>query len=158
LLPKSPPLLCSFTSGSALVSALTASITDGVNPACARAERRAERWVLELEPFGSADSVVRDRATLEKRVFDVGGRPSSRDSAETPIAGATSAPWAEASWAQVAAALEAGETLALHRLSLASVVVNGKCEGVDLEKPTSWMVATNLPKALDPRGVLGGAP
>jgi len=84
--PKAAVLVFSFSNAATLVSALLASLTDGVCPAYARAEKRAERWVLEVEPHGSAELVARDRATLEKRVFDVGGRPSSRDSAESPIA------------------------------------------------------------------------
>lgn len=156
--PKSPTLLFSFSSAGSLVAALVASVTDGLNPAYARAERRAERWVLELEPYGGADSVVRDRTTLEKRVFDVGGRPSSRDSAETAIATAPVAPWVEASWPKVLAALEGGDALALHRLSLGGAVVNGRCEGLDLDRGAPWNAGAGLAKALDPRGVLGGAP
>ncbi len=157
--PKATPMLFSFSSAAALVLALKAALADGAWVAHARCEKRSERWVLELEPWGSTETVARDRATFEKRVFDVGGRPSGRDSAESAAATSAGAlPWREAGWGAVRAALEQGQTLALHRLSLASVVTHGECEGLALETGGAWTAGAPLAAALDSRKVLGGAP
>jgi len=58
----------------------------------------------------------------------------------------------------VLAALDGGEPLALHRLSLSSAVVNGNCDGLDLDGAAPWTVGAELARALDSRAVLGGSP
>ncbi len=157
LTPRSPTLLFSFSTASSLVAALKAALADGALPAHARVEQRAERWVIELQPFGTPECVARDRATFEKRVFDVGGRPSARDSSETPFAPPPGEQlWREAAWPKVLDALAQGRALALHRLSLATAVVNGECDGLELTQPVAAGSAGGLARALDPRGVLGG--
>lgn len=151
----------SFPSAEAFVTALVSALADGVWLESVRVETRSDRAQVELNCLGSTEGVERDFNTLGRRAFDVGGRPTGRLSGEFPIASAAGEKWEEheATWDAVRAAVEAGRPLELHRLSLASVIARGQISGMRLDRPGPWSAsAAALAAAIDPRGVLGGAP
>jgi FAD/FMN-containing dehydrogenase len=151
----------SFPSADAFVSAVRACLADGAWLESIRVELRADRAQVELRCLGTEDGVERDLATLGRRAFDVGGRPSGRLSGEFPIPDGPLAATEEreADWTAVRAAVAAGRPLLLSRLALSSVIARGEIDGVSMQRPAPWPAATAALAALiDPRGVLGGAP
>lgn len=151
----------SFPSADSFVAAVLASLADGVWLEAVRVETRADRAQVELNCLGTPDAVERDLSTLGRRAFDVGGRPTGRLSGEFPIAAPAGHPWPEreTTWDAVRDAVAAFAPLELHRLSLASVLARGDVAGLSMERAEAWgATAAALCGALDPRGVLGGAP
>lgn len=150
----------SFPSADAFVAAVTAALADGVWLDTVRVEVRSDRAQVELNCLGSRDGVERDLASVGRRAFDVGGRATGRLSGEFPI-DAQDRVWTEreSTWDAVRDAVAAGKPLALHRLSLASVIARGDAAGLALDHAEPWPAPqAALAAALDPRGVLGGAP
>jgi hypothetical protein len=151
----------SFPTADAFVSAVQAALADGVWFESIRVETRSDRAQVELACLGTSDGVERDFATLSRRAFEVGGRPSGRLSGEFPIPDGAGVRWEEreATWDAVRQAVHAQHPLELHRLSLASVAARGDVQGLSLHRGGAWPAGTAaLAAALDPRGVLGGAP
>jgi len=152
----------SFPSADAFVTAMLAALSDGVWFESVRVETRAGRAQVELNCVGTHEGVERDFNTLGRRAFDVGGRPTGRLSGEFPVAGTTpDVTWdeRESRWDAVRAAVAASNPVVLYRLSIASVIARGDVEGMPLSSAGNWSPSTAaLPAALDPRGVLGGAP
>jgi FAD/FMN-containing dehydrogenase len=141
----------SFPSARALVATLHLALSDGCLPWSARA-LAASRPVLTVELKGEHSAVARDVTTINHRGFARGGRALSPSPAP-PV----QSPEREASWPQIEAALEAGHSLELYRLSLGSAVVRGAVDGAPLESNAPWTWGGVLAEALDPRKVLGGA-
>lgn len=152
----------SFPSADAFVTAMLAALSDGVLFESVRVETRAGRVQVELNCLGTTEGVDRDFNTLDRRAFDVGGRPTGRLSSEFPAAGTTpGVAWEEreSRWDAVRAAVAAGNPVALYRLAIVSVIARGDVEGMPLNTTVAWPASTAaLPAAIDPRGVLGGAP
>ena len=151
----------SFPSAEAFVATIQAALSDGVWFQSIRVETRSDRAQVELSCLGTRDGVERDFATLVRRAFEVGGRPSGRLSGEFPIPTTDGKSWEEreATWAAVGAAVAAGNALELHRPALCSVLARGDVEGLSLHHAGAWPVSTAaLIAASDSRGVLGGAP
>jgi FAD/FMN-containing dehydrogenase len=151
----------SFPSADAFVTALMACLADGVWFEKVRVETRSDRAQVELNCLGTEDGVERDFASIGRRAFDVGGRPTGRLSGEFPMVDSVGKSWAEqeATWDAVRAAVAAFQPLELHRLSLASVIARGEIAGMPLSTSGTWgATSAALAAAMDPRGVLGGAP
>lgn len=147
----------SFPSADAFVAAMMAALSDGVWFESVRVETRSDRAQVELNCLGSAETVERDLNTLGRRAFDVGGRPTGPLTGEVP-AGAV-ADEQEATWDAVREAVAGARPLVLHRLSLASVIACGDVSGMPLTHAGAWSaMSAALAGAMDPRGVLGGAP
>lgn len=140
-----------FATPTAAVQGLKAAIADGVVA--------KELWFqvhdgavhCELELQGTRAAVERDVASLQRRIGEASGRALTTFS-PAPIDGDER----EASWAQVAAALEKQAWLSCTRLSLASVVAKGGVDGVPLG-PTGEPPPPALLQAFDGRHVLGGS-
>ncbi len=151
----------SFPSADAFVAAMMAALSDGVWFESVRVETRSDRAQVELNCLGSDETVERDLNTLGRRAFDVGGRPTGRLSGEFPAGESPGTAWEEreATWDAVREAVAAARPLVLHRLCLASVIARGEIAGMPLTHAGAWSATTAaLAGAMDPRGVLGGAP
>ena len=151
----------SFPSADAFIAATRAALSDGAWFESIRLETRSDRAQVELTCLGTQDGVERDFASLGRRAFEVGGRPTGRLSGEFPIPGPLGTGWEEreATWDSVRAAVVKGHPLELHRPALSSVIARGDLEGVSLHRPAAWPSPTAaLVGLIDPRGVLGGAP
>jgi FAD/FMN-containing dehydrogenase len=139
-------LRMSYPSVDAAISALKAALADGCQLGAIRVQLIGSRPVLELELSGGLDAVDRDTASLQRNAPAMGGRTSG----EAPAA-VTSDVEGEASWSDVAKALEGAAPLELYRLSLSSAIVRGVPVAA---LPAQWH---GLPAAFDPTSVLGGA-
>jgi FAD/FMN-containing dehydrogenase len=139
----------SYPSVDAAVSALKAALADGCMLGAVRAQRIGSRPVLELELSGGLDAVDRDTASVQRNAPAMGGRAAG----EAPAA-VTSDVEGEASWKEIARALEGAAPLELYRLSLASAIVRGVPVAAP---PAQWQGSHNLLKAFDPASVMGGA-
>jgi len=152
----------SFPSADAFVSALMACLADGVWFESVRVETRSDRAQVELNCLGTHEAIDRDFNTIGRRAFDVGGRPTGRLSGEFPAAdGTPGTQWEEqeATWDAVREAVASFRPLELHRLSLASVIARGEIAGMPMTRAGEWSATSAaLAVAIDPRGVLGGAP
>jgi FAD/FMN-containing dehydrogenase len=136
----------SYPSVDAAISALKAALADGCALAAVRAQLVGSRPVLELELAGGLDAVDRDSASVQRHAPELGGRTSG----EGPAA-VTSDVEGEASWSDIAKALDTAAPLELYRLSLGSAIVRGVPAAV---RPVQWH---GLLAAFDPSSVLGGA-
>ncbi len=150
----------SFPSVKSLEQALLAALADGCWLEGARVSRRGERAMLEVTCVGSADGVERDFATLSRRVFPAGGRASGPVSGEWAVSAqreqASANAEVEASWPAILEALNAGQALSLHRVSLSSAIAEGGVAGVALDQPAAWPLGAGMIDLLDPNFVLGG--
>ena len=143
----------SFPSAQAFVTALQRCLAEGFWPWRVHADSTSGRVIAEVRWAASVGSVERDRELLSGCVEEVGGRGSAESDREGPVSVEH-----ESTWDAVRACLEQGRALQLFRLSLTTVVARGGVEGVPLNEPTSWTSLGGRLLALDPRGVLGGAP
>jgi hypothetical protein len=143
----------SLPSPQTFVGALTRAVAAGAWPWRVHVDSRSGRVVAEVRIAGSVGAVERDRELLGRCVEEAGGRPSGDMEREGPLAVEH-----EVTWDAVKACLEAGTSMQLFRLSLGSVVARGDVEGVRLDEPTAWSSLAGRLLALDPKGVLGGAP
>ncbi len=150
----------SFPSPDAFVSAVAATLSDGAWFEWIRVETRSDRAQVELSFLGTPQSVERDFASLGRRAFEVGGRPSGRLSGEFPMPTSAGVEWEEreATWDAVRAAVAQGHALELYRPAVCSVIARGDVEGMNLHRGGAWPAAGAALAALDARGVLGGAP
>ncbi|MCC6337888.1 MAG: FAD-binding oxidoreductase [Myxococcales bacterium] len=143
----------SLPSPAAFVTAFTRAVAEGAWPWRVHVDPRSGRVVAEVRLAGSAGAVERDRDLFGRCVDEAGGRPSGDAEREGPVAVSH-----ESTWPAVQASLEAGRALQLFRLSLGTVVARGDVDGLRLDEPTAWSSLGGRLLALDPRGVLGGAP
>jgi FAD/FMN-containing dehydrogenase len=142
-------LRMSYPSVDAAVSALKAALADGCQLGAVRAQLIGSRPVLELELSGGLEAVDRDTASVQRNAPAMGGRAAG----EAPAA-VTSDVEGEASWKDIAVALEGTAPLELYRLSLASAIVRG----VPVSAPAAqWHGSHTLLQAFDPASVMGGA-
>ncbi|MHB8876872.1 MAG: FAD-binding oxidoreductase [Myxococcaceae bacterium] len=150
------PTVFSFPDAAAAVRSLRGAIEDGAWFERARLEKRGERVLLEAVVTGSQEGLERDLASISHHVFARGGRPSGQPlEAAAPMSPVER----EATWDAIAAAAADGAPLVLYRLSLAAAVVAGEVQGLLLEGEAAWPAALGeLVTAVDPDGILGGAP
>jgi len=142
----------SFPTAQGAIDVLTRSLAAGCLPSKVRLEHRGGRWLAFARWQGSPGAMERDRDVWARELESVGGRPAG-DTESTPLDG----PEREATWDDVLRALEQEKTLELYRPCLATCVVRGDVDGVRLDEPGQWTLAQGLARAMDPRGVLGGA-
>lgn len=143
----------SFPSAQAFVTAMQRSLAEGFWPWRVHADSKSGRVLAEVRWAASVGSVERDRELLSRCVEEAGGRGAGEAEREGPVSVEH-----ESTWAAVLASLEQGRALQLFRLSLTTVVARGDVEGVPLNEPTGWTSLGGRLLAIDPRGVLGGAP
>lgn len=142
-----------FSDGSAFVAALQGALAEGFWPWRVHVAAREGEVLAEVRWASVVGSVERDRDLLLRTVEHAGGRALG----EVEVAAPHDAE-RECTWDAVEAALAAGRTLQLFRLSLTSVVACGEVEGLRLEAGAPWGPLSRRLAALDPRGVFGGAP
>ena len=145
-------LVASFATPRQAVDAITTAIVHGALLSQIQFSLREAQVTARIEWSGTRTHVERDRDVLHQLM------PESDPSRSTPFTaeGVTR----ETTWPHIEAALRRVRTLEVHRVSLTSVVAIGEVEGLPLDAPGAWsMPATpSLLEALDPSGLLGGAP
>lgn len=148
----------SFTAARLLVVAMRRALADGCWFERARAEQRGDRFLLEVKVIGNAEGVERDVSSLAQRVSQGSGRTAGHRVERST--GSPANPEREASWEAIEAALDMGASLALHRMSIDSAVVEGEVGGVPLSggrgagKLAGW---GEVIASVDPDGFMGGA-
>lgn len=150
----------SFPSARALAAAVRRSLLDGCWVERLRAERRADRALLEARLIGSADSIERDLLTLSGQATAQGGRVADDLPAAAPPPPGPPPAERELSWDEVAAALDRGESGTLYRPSVDAAIAQGLSGGRDLSVEGAWGQAPfgQLLAELDPPSALGGPP
>ena len=139
LLPKPGPAgraSYSFPTTRALGHAMRRILSAGCAVSHAQAQRRGDRAVIELELYGSPEAIERDLSTCSHFAAESGGRASGQ-----AVQPATASGERELAWAEVEAELEAGQALALHRLSSEAVIAEGATRGRALSAGQPWAEA-----------------
>lgn len=147
----------SFADAAHLLAALFAAVAGGCWFRRAQLMRKGDRALLACEVLGSPEGVERDLSTLGNEVFKRGGRSSGQD----PGAAHELDEERELTWDQVAAALEGGAKLTLHRLSLETVIAQGASDMGAALSGGGWANSEVLEAALkeaDAGALLGGLP
>jgi len=116
--------------------------------------------MLEARFSGSDPQVERDLASLGQQVLGQGGRVSERRLLRPEAPAGDPPAEREVRWEAVVAALGAGASAALHRLSVDGAIAEGAVEGRDLSAEAPWgqPALEAIAGAVDPSGSLGGAP
>ncbi|MFO0597571.1 MAG: FAD-binding protein [Myxococcaceae bacterium] len=143
----------SFGAASHFVTAMKRALAEGLWPWRVHVDSRSNRVVAEVRWASVPGAVERDRELLLRSVDGAGGRPSGDEEREAPLAVEH-----EATWDAVREALDAGRSLQLFRLSLATVIARGDVQGLALDGLSSWTSLAGRLGALDPRSLFGGAP
>lgn len=130
----------SFATAPALIRAVIASVQDGVLISRAVVESRAERFLVTMQLHGSAESIERDLATLGHRATDAQGRGAAAGRDDVERVG----PERAMQWREIRAALEAGESFDLWRISADGAIAHGSTVGRALVPGADWPLFSAL--------------
>jgi FAD/FMN-containing dehydrogenase len=157
LLPRPAALArstSSYSDARALTRAARRALAAGCDVQRGFVQRRAGRYVLELELGGSPETIERDRSTCAQLASDAGGRASGQEVDVIPPGEER-----ELGWEDLAGELDAGTPISLHRLSVDAVIAIGTTRGQPLVAggwPHEETFAALAQAALEPGDPGGG--